>query len=112
MGAEEYSDKTCDTWSSLSSLQGFADSSWQWPKYCSPDQVLVIFIEEGEGMSIWARIAVTLVMMVLISFLAGVLWSKLFSAQIPSYIAGLVGGVVAIPVWEILEKFKPTPEKK
>ena len=45
-------------------------------------------------------------------FSCGVLWSKLFSAQIPSYIAGLVGGVVAIPVWEILEKFKPTPEKK
>ncbi len=63
-------------------------------------------------MSIWARIAVTIVLMVLISFLAGVLWSNLFSTEIPSYISGLVGGIVAIPVWEILEKFKAKPEKK
>jgi hypothetical protein len=50
--------------------------------------------------------------MVLISFLAGVLWSSVFSAEIPSYISGLIGGVVAIPVWEILQKFKAKPEMK
>ena len=64
------------------------------------------------GMSIWARIAVTVILMVLFSFLAGVLWSNLFSSQIPSYISGLIGGLVAIPAWEILERFKAKPEKK
>jgi uncharacterized BrkB/YihY/UPF0761 family membrane protein len=77
-----------------------------------PDQALINFIEEGKTMSIWARIAVTIVLMVLISFLAGVLWSSVFSAEIPSYISGLIGGVVAIPVWEILQKFKAKPEMK
>lgn len=62
-------------------------------------------------MSIWARIAVTIILMVLFSFLAGVLWSSMFSTQIPSYISGFVGGIVAVPVWEILEKFKTKPDK-
>ncbi|MEJ2133811.1 MAG: hypothetical protein P8X86_01050 [Desulfofustis sp.] len=63
-------------------------------------------------MSIWARIAVTIILMVLFSFLAGVVWSSMFSTPIPSYISGFVGGIVAIPVWEILEKFKTKPDKK
>lgn len=74
--------------------------------------MLINFTEQGEGMSIWARIAVTIVLMVLISFLAGVLWSNLFSSQIPSYISGFIGGIVAVPVWEILERFKAKPENK
>ena len=64
----------------------------------------------GVGMSIWARIAVTIILMVLFSFLAGLLWSSLFTDQIPSYVSGFVGGLVAVPVWEILEKFKAKPE--
>lgn len=63
-------------------------------------------------MSIWARIAITIVLMMLFSFLAGLLWSKLFSHQIPSYISGIVGGLTAVPVWEILEKFKAKPAEK
>ncbi|MEJ2057898.1 MAG: hypothetical protein P8X39_08695 [Desulfofustis sp.] len=63
-------------------------------------------------MSIWARIAVTIVLMVLFSFLAGLLWSKLFTHPIPSYISGIVGGLTAVPVWEILKKFKAKPTKK
>lgn len=63
-------------------------------------------------MSIWARIGVTIVLMVLFSFLAGLLWGKFFSNQIPSYISGFVGGLTAVPVWEILEKFKAKPTAK
>ena len=66
----------------------------------------------GVVMSIWARIAVTIILMVLFSFLAGLLWSRLFTDQIPSYVSGFVGGLVAVPVWEILEKFKAKPEPK
>lgn len=63
-------------------------------------------------MTIWVRIIVTIVLMVLTSFLAGLLWNSIFGAQVPSYISGLIGGVVAIPVWEILKKFKTDPQKK
>ena len=66
----------------------------------------------GEFMSIWARIAVTIILMVLFSFLAGIVWSSLFSSQIPSYISGFIGGIVAIPVWEGLQRFKAKPEIK
>ncbi len=63
-------------------------------------------------MSIWARIGVTIILMVLFSFLAGLLWGKLFTNQIPSYVSGFVGGLTAVPVWEILERFKGAPKKK
>ena len=63
-------------------------------------------------MSIWARIAVTIILMVLFSFLAGLLWGKLFTHQIPSYVSGFVGGLTAVPVWEILERFKGEPKDK
>lgn len=63
-------------------------------------------------MSIWVRIAVTIVLMMLFSFLAGLVWSKLFGHPIPSYISGFVGGLTAVPVWEILERFKAEPTAK
>jgi undecaprenyl pyrophosphate phosphatase UppP len=58
-------------------------------------------------MSIWARIIVTVILMVVISFLAGALWNSIFQHPIPAYAAGLIGGLVAVPVWEVLKKFKP-----
>lgn len=58
-------------------------------------------------MTLWARIVVTLILMVSISFIAGLMWGKLFNITIPSYISGLVGGIVAVPAWEILKRFQP-----
>jgi hypothetical protein len=29
----------------------------------------------------------------------------------PSYLSGIVGGLTALPVWEILKKFKPKEKK-
>ena len=60
-------------------------------------------------MSIWARILITIILMVSISFIAGLIWGSLTNNAIPSYFAGFVGGIVAVPVWEILEKFKQKP---
>jgi uncharacterized membrane protein len=61
-------------------------------------------------MKVWARIVVTLILMVSVSFIAGLLWGRMFNHTIPSYISGLVGGMVAIPVWELMKKFKPKKE--
>lgn len=64
-------------------------------------------------MTIWVRILVTIVVMLVVSFLAGLLWQSIFGGtQIPSYMSGLIGGLAAIPVWEILQKFKADPHKK
>ncbi len=62
-------------------------------------------------MTIWVRIFITIVLMVLISFLAGLFWETMFTKPIPSYISGFIGGLVAVPVWEILEKFKAKSAK-
>ena len=40
------------------------------------------------------------------SFIVGAIWKALFSIGIPSYFAGVIGGVTAIPVWEFLKRIK------
>lgn len=53
-------------------------------------------------MKLWPKIIITLVAMLIASFVAGRLWFMAFDVVMPSYLAGMVGGVVAIPVWELL----------
>jgi hypothetical protein len=58
------------------------------------------------------RIAVPLVQtilavvatMLVVSFVAGLIWHWLFDATMPSYLSGLVGGATAVPVWELLKR--------
>jgi ABC-type sugar transport system permease subunit len=44
-------------------------------------------------MPLWQRLLITLVTMLLTSFIAGLLWRWLFSTDIPSYLSGVVGGI-------------------
>ena len=53
-------------------------------------------------MTIWQRLLITLVVMVLASFLVGLVWRGMFDARIPSYLSGLVGGATALAIWEFL----------
>jgi hypothetical protein len=62
-------------------------------------------------MNIWLRLLITFLLMLFISFLAGKIWWALFNHIIPSYISGVIGGLVAVPAWEALKKFKPKIEK-
>jgi hypothetical protein len=55
-------------------------------------------------MQLWQRLLITLVTMLLTSLLAGLLWRSLFNTDIPSYLSGVVGGVTAVPVWEVLKR--------
>lgn len=55
-------------------------------------------------MPLWQRLLITLATMLVTSFLAGLLWRWLFNADIPSYLSGIVGGVTAVPVWELLKR--------
>ena len=45
------------------------------------------------------------------SFILGVFWRSIFNVPLPSYLAGIVGGLTALPVWEILKKIKPNEKK-
>ena len=63
-------------------------------------------------MAFWKRLLITIVIMLAASFLMGALWREVFNMVIPSYIAGIVGGLTALPVWEFLKRIKSKKEKK
>ncbi|MDD5388502.1 MAG: hypothetical protein PHD37_04110 [Gallionellaceae bacterium] len=53
-------------------------------------------------MKLWQKLLITLVAMLIASYAAGRLWLLAFDFLIPSYLAGVSGGLAAIPVWELL----------
>ena len=55
-------------------------------------------------MLLWKRLAVTILAMLIMSFVAGLVWRNVFDTSIPSYLAGMVGGLTAIPIWELVGK--------
>jgi Na+/glutamate symporter len=54
----------------------------------------------------WQRVILTALAMVLASVIAAELWRAAFSFELPSYLSGLIGGMVAIPVWELCKQTK------
>ena len=53
-------------------------------------------------MKLWQKLLITLVAMLIASFVAGRLWLLAFDFVIPSYLAGVSGGLATLPVWELL----------
>jgi hypothetical protein len=49
----------------------------------------------------------TLVIIVVASIIAGLIWHRLFSFGLPSYVGGVIGGLTAVPVWEFLKRIGP-----
>ncbi len=58
-------------------------------------------------MPFWQRSLILLAAMMAISFLAGYLWYSLFGIRLPSYVSGVVGGLTAVPLWDLLKRVKP-----
>jgi hypothetical protein len=58
-------------------------------------------------MPLWLRLLITLAAMLLASYLVGLLWQWIFTAEIPSYLSGAVGGISAVPTWEFLRRIRP-----
>ena len=57
-------------------------------------------------MRLWQRLLITLATMLFTSVVAGLLWHWLFNTNIPSYLSGIVGGITAVPVWEVLKRIE------
>jgi hypothetical protein len=62
-------------------------------------------------MPFWQRLAITFIAMLAASFLLGVAWRSIFNIPLPSYLAGIAGGLTALPVWELLKRIKPDEKK-
>ena len=62
-------------------------------------------------MAFWQRLLITVLVMLAISFIASAIWRSVFNMVIPSYLAGAIGGLTALPVWEFLKWIKPKKEK-
>jgi hypothetical protein len=62
-------------------------------------------------MPFWQRLIITLVAMIAASFIVGLIWNGLFGIALPSYLGGVIGGLTALPVWELLKRIGPKPYK-
>ena len=62
-------------------------------------------------MVFWKRLLITVLVMLAASFIISFIWRSTFNMIIPSYIAGVIAGLAALPVWELLKKIKPKKEK-
>jgi Na+/glutamate symporter len=58
-------------------------------------------------MPLWQRLLVTLLAMAAASLIVGLIWRALFGFELPSYLAGVVGGITAGPTWEFLRRVSP-----
>jgi hypothetical protein len=58
-------------------------------------------------MSFWKRLLITLVVILAASFVAGQIWNGIFNTYLPSYVGCIIGGLSALPVWELLGQVGP-----
>jgi uncharacterized membrane protein YhaH (DUF805 family) len=58
-------------------------------------------------MPFWQRMLVTLIAMAVASLVIGLIWREIFGFELPSYLAGVIGGLTALPVWEFLKRVVP-----
>ncbi len=62
-------------------------------------------------MPFWQRFLITLAVILLVSYLGSMLWTLLSGLAMPGYLAGLLGGMAALPVWEFLKRVGPKAPK-
>lgn len=58
-------------------------------------------------MAFWKRLLITVAAMLAASFIGAQIWKSTFNTVLPSYLAGIIGGLFALPVWELLKKAGP-----
>jgi len=58
-------------------------------------------------MPFWQRFLILLLAILAISFGFNMLWNYVFGFVLPTYISGVVGGLTAVPLWDLLKRIKP-----
>ena len=59
-------------------------------------------------MPLWQRLIITIVVMLVAGYVAGYIWQAILGFALPSYGAGLIGGLAALPVWDMLKRIRPS----
>ena len=59
----------------------------------------------------WQRLPITIGVMLLTSYLAGLLCQSVFGVPIPSYVAGAIAGLAALPTWDFLKRIRPSQQE-
>ena len=55
----------------------------------------------------WQRLLATVIAIVVVSYAVGWAWQAVLGFPFPSYAAGIIGGLVALPVWHLLKRIRP-----
>jgi hypothetical protein len=58
-------------------------------------------------MPFWQRLLIMLAAVIGVSFVFGMIWHSVFGFYLPSYASGVVGGLSAVFIWDLLKKAKP-----
>jgi len=58
-------------------------------------------------MPFWQRTLILLIAVMAVSFIAGIIWHAMFNLYLPSYVSGVVGGLSAVFIWDMLKRIKP-----
>ena len=59
-------------------------------------------------LAFWKRLLIMMFAVLSVSFIAGLVWRQVFgfASELPSYVAGLIGGMAALPTWEVLKRIR------
>jgi len=60
-------------------------------------------------MPFWQRLLITVAVMLAVSFIGGYVWRWVFNAEVPAYLSGALGGLSALPAWELLKRIGRNP---
>ncbi|TKB47843.1 hypothetical protein [Thalassotalea mangrovi] len=56
---------------------------------------------------LWKRFLITLVVMLVVSFIIGLLVRNALGFNLPDYVSGVIGGLSSIVTWEVLKRVRP-----
>ena len=58
-------------------------------------------------MPFWQRFLILLAAILGVSLIFDVIWHSAFGFSLPGYASGVVGGLTAVPLWDLLKRVTP-----
>ena len=58
-------------------------------------------------MPFWQRSLILLAAILGVSLIFDIIWNTVFGFSLPGYASGVVGGLTAVPLWDLLKRVAP-----